>query len=187
MNNKSLIDKLQEAWQFASIRHTGQTYGGQKEGERIEYINHIGSVFMEVSHAFKHEAPANEELGMLCAVLHDTIEDTEATFEDIEELFGRETANGVLALTKNESLETKEAQMLDSLERIKLQPKEVWAVKLADRICNLYAPPFYWNEKKKEKYIREAQLIHEHLQDGNRYLADRLLERIERYKSFLSA
>lgn len=75
--------------------------------------------------------------------------------------------------------------MLDSLERIKQQPKEVWSVKLADRICNLYAPPFYWNNEKKEKYIREARLIHAHLKDGNHCLANRLLEKIERYKSFM--
>jgi (p)ppGpp synthase/HD superfamily hydrolase len=185
MNNKSAIDKLQEAWQLATILHSGQSYGSPNEGERIEYINHIGSVVFEVTNAFKYEINANEELGILCAVLHDTIEDTETTYENIESLFGKQIADGVLALTKNETLETKEQQMLDSLERIKLQPKEVWAVKLADRICNLYAPPFYWNNEKKEKYIWEAQLIHEHLKDGNAYLAQRLWEKIERYKSFI--
>lgn len=179
------IDKLQDAWQLAAILHKGQSYGGPKEGQRIEYINHIGSVVFEVSNAFKHESMPNEELGILCAVLHDTIEDTEATFESIRDQFGKEVAEGVLALTKNETLATKKEQMSDSLECIKKQPKEVWAVKLADRICNLYAPPFYWNNEKKEKYIREAELIHEHLKDGNGYLAQRLLEKIERYRSFI--
>ena len=75
--------------------------------------------------------------------------------------------------------------MIDSLERIKAQPKEVWAVKMADRICNLYAPPFYWDNEKKEEYISEAKLIHEYLKDGNSYLANRLLEKIEKYRSFL--
>ena len=186
MNNQQpLIDKLQDAWQFASILHSGQFYGGQKQGEQIEYINHIGSVVFEVQEAFKAESGWNEELGILCAVLHDTIEDTEATFEIIRERFGKSVAEGVLALTKNETLENKEAKMLDSLERIKMQPKEVWAVKLADRICNLYSPPFYWNDEKKVNYIREAQLIHEHLKDGNPYLAQRLLDKIERYKGFI--
>lgn len=185
MNNQSTIDKLQDAWQLATTLHSGQTYGSPHKGERIEYINHIGSVVFEVMNAFKHERSSNDELGILCAVLHDTIEDTEATFESIRNLFGNEVAEGVLALTKNETLETKELQMLDSLERIKKQPKEVWAVKLADRICNLYAPPHYWKNEKKEKYIEEALLIHSHLKDGNNYLAQRLLEKIERYKSFI--
>ena len=184
MNNWS-IDKQQDAWQLATVLHHGQSYGSPNKGERIEYINHIGSVVFEVNNAFKQENGFNEELGVLCAILHDTIEDTEATYEHIEELFGKQVADGVLALTKNETLETKEAQMLDSLERIKQQPKEVWSVKMADRICNLYAPPFYWNNEKKEKYIREAQLIHAHLKDGNHYLANRLLEKIECYQRFI--
>lgn len=181
------IDKLQEAWQLATILHSGQTYGSPNEGERIEYINHIGSVVFEVSNAFRHEGMPNEELGILCAVLHDTIEDTEATFESIRSQFGNEVAEGVLALTKNEKLGTKEEQMADSLERIKKQPQEVWTVKMADRICNLYAPPHYWNKEKKERYIEEALLIHSHLKYGNAYLANRLLEKIERYRSFITS
>lgn len=185
MSNKSSIDKLQKAWQLATVLHSGQTYGSPNKGERIEYINHIGSVVFEVSNAFRSENMPNEELGILCAVLHDTIEDTEATFESISDQFGMEVAAGVLALTKNETLGTKEAQMIDSLERIKQQPKEVWAVKMADRICNLYAPPHYWKNEKKENYIREALLIHAHLKEGNAYLASRLLEKIEQYKRFI--
>lgn len=186
MNTQLSIDKLQDAWQLATVLHQGQSYGGQHEGQKMEYINHIGSVVFEITNALKHETGLNEELAILCAILHDTIEDTEATFALITNDFGLQVAEGVLALTKNEELETKEAQMLDSLERIKKQPKEVWAVKLADRICNLYAPPFYWKNEKKEKYIEEAQLIHQHLKEGSPYLADRLLEKIELYKLFLT-
>ncbi|MNK02175.1 GTP pyrophosphokinase rsh [compost metagenome] len=185
-NTPSSIDKLQDAWQLATVLHSGQTYGTPHKDKRIEYINHIGSVVFEVSNAFSHENSRNEELGKLCAVLHDTIEDTEATFELIRDRFGKEVAEGVLALTKNMELESKEQQMIDSLERIKLQPKEVWAVKLADRICNLHAPPFYWTNEKKKAYIVEARLIHSELKDGNQYLAERLLERIERYKGFIT-
>jgi (p)ppGpp synthase/HD superfamily hydrolase len=186
MKSNSLIDKIQGAWQLATRLHTGQSYGGQQEGEKIEYINHIGSVVFEVSNAFKQESGLNEELGILCAILHDTIEDTEATFESIRDTFGIQVAEGVSALTKNETLEPKEQRMTDSLDRIKKQPKEVWAVKLADRICNLYAPPFYWNNEKKAAYIEEAQVIYDHLKEGNEYLADRLKEKIERYREFLT-
>jgi (p)ppGpp synthase/HD superfamily hydrolase len=180
------IDKLQDAWQFASILHSGQFYGGQSEKEKIEYINHIGSVVFEVSNALKYESGFNEEISVLCAILHDTIEDTDATFESIQNLFGTPIAEGVLALTKNTTLEQKETQMTDSLERIKAQPKEVWAVKMADRICNLYAPPYYWSNEKKENYIREAQSIHDYLKDGSEYLSNRLLEKIERYRKFIT-
>lgn len=186
MNQTILIDKQQDAWQWATILHAGQSYGGHREGERVEYINHIGSVVFEISNAFRHETGLNQELGVLCAILHDTLEDTEATFETLEHLFGKPVADGVLALTKNTTIESKEQQMIDSLERIKLQPKEVWAVKMADRICNLYAPPFYWSNEKKESYLIEAKLIHSHLKDGSSYLSERLLEKIERYRKFIN-
>ena len=75
------------------------------------------------------------------------MEDTPATFEEISISFGLEVAEGVLALTKNQDL-PKSEQMLDSLSRIKDQPKEVKAVKLADRITNLQEPPKYWNKSK---------------------------------------
>ncbi len=179
------IDELQNTWQLVSRLHDGQKYGGPKEGEKIEYINHIGSVTFEVLKAIEHTAEMNASLAISCALLHDSIEDTPFSYEQVKELFGAEVADGVMALTKNDALEGKQNKMTDSLKRIKEQPKEVWAVKLADRICNLYAPPYYWSNNKKLAYIEEARLILSELKDGNAYLAKRLEEKIEHYKSFL--
>lgn len=185
MKQKWSIDELQAVWIFASQLHHGQKYGGQKEGEQVEYINHIGSVAFEILAAINEEENMNADLAIKCAILHDTIEDTEASFEAIEAKFGKQVANGVLALTKNEQLADKRAMMLDSLNRIKKQPKEVWAVKMADRISNLYAPPFYWTNDKKLKYLGEAKLIYDALKEGNQYLANRLKKKIEDYRKYL--
>lgn len=180
------IDKLQEAWKLASSLHDGQKYGGVNKGEKVEYINHIGSVVFEVLNAINYTDDFNADLAIHCALLHDTIEDTDFNYTKAEELFGKEVADGVLALTKNEANLPKEERMLDSLNRIKLQPKEVWAVKMADRICNLYAPPFYWNDDKKKGYIFEARVVLEYLQEGNEYLAQRLKEKIEAYHKYIN-
>lgn len=166
--------------------HDGQKYGGPKEGEKIEYLNHIGSVAFEVMKAIGETPGMNASLAISCALLHDSIEDTPFSYKQVEELFGTAVADGVMALTKNDALEGKHEKMADSLKRIKTQPREVWAVKLADRICNLYAPPYYWNNKKKLDYIEEAKLILSELKDGNAYLAQRLEEKIEAYRKFLS-
>ncbi len=179
------IDELQDTWKLVAQLHNGQKYGGSKEGEQIEYINHIGSVVFEIIAASDKEAAMNVDLAIKCAMLHDTIEDTAASYKVIEEKFGKEVAGGVLALTKNEQLANKRAMMLDSLSRIKKQPKEVWAVKMADRISNLYAPPFYWTNDKKLKYIEEAQLIYNSLKEGNEYLASRLQQKIKAYHQYL--
>ncbi|MCI3938322.1 bifunctional (p)ppGpp synthetase/guanosine-3',5'-bis(diphosphate) 3'-pyrophosphohydrolase [Chryseobacterium aahli] len=180
MNNTYTIDDLQNIWQKVSILHNGQTYGGQSKDQKIEYINHIGSVVFEIMNASKNTSDFNFDLAIKCAFLHDTIEDTSFSIDDLEKEYGKEVKEGVLALTKNTNLEKKH-QMIDSLERIKAQPKEVWAVKMADRICNLYVPPYYWNQSKKEKYLEEAKIIHDYLKEGNDYLAKRLSEKIEIY------
>jgi len=75
--------------------------------------------------------------------------------------------------------------MIDSINRIKQQPKEVWAVKLADRITNLQEPPSHWNNDKKKSYLEEAGLILSELSEGNNYLAERLREQIKNYQKFI--
>ncbi len=185
MKQKWSIDELQDTWKLVAQLHNGQKYGGQKEGERIEYINHIGSVVFEIIAANEEEENMNADLAIKCAMLHDTIEDTEASYELIKDKFGELVAEGVSALTKNEQLASKREMMQDSLSRIKKQPKEVWAVKMADRISNLYAPPFYWTDDKKIKYLEEARLIYDALKEGNKYLANRLQQKIEKYHQYL--
>jgi (p)ppGpp synthase/HD superfamily hydrolase len=149
MNNWS-VDIYNKAWFFATVAHQGQTYGGPFAGMQIDYINHIGSVAIEILWTLNHSsAQYNVNLAIQCALLHDVLEDTKYTYKDIDERFGTEVANGVLALTKNKNIESREEKMLDSLTRIKQQPSEVWMVKLADRITNLYHPPYYWNNAKK--------------------------------------
>jgi (p)ppGpp synthase/HD superfamily hydrolase len=185
INKKMSIDELQDTWQLATKMHDGQKYGGSNQGEQIEYINHIGSVVFEIMTALTYESDMNSNLAIKCAILHDTIEDTDLLYQDILNRFGHEVANGVLALTKNENIEGKREKMLDSLNRIKEQPKEIWAIKMADRIANLYAPPFYWTNEKKKEYLEEACLIHKQLQNGNKYLEVRLANKIVEYQKFI--
>jgi len=173
-----------KAWHFASQMHSGQTYGGSEPGLKIEYINHIGSVATEIIHAIGHQYQYDVVLAIQCALLHDTLEDTAATYEQIVDLFGHSTAEGVLALTKDKSLPNKNEQMKDSLFRIRQQPQEVWMVKMADRITNLYHPPHYWKPAKIETYREEAVLIYDELKEAHNGLAQRLIEKIEAYQQF---
>ncbi len=175
-----------KAWKFATKHHTGQKYGGSEPDEYIDYINHIGMVCMEVIWTLQHSSiNYDADLAIQCAILHDTIEDTDASFEEVKTNFGEKVANGVMALSKNETLKTKAEQMPDSLRRIKAQGKEVWMVKLADRISNLNAPPFYWKNDKKVKYLKEAQTIYDALHEVNTILAERLKRKIENYPQFI--
>lgn len=178
-------DIYAKAWAFASQHHRGQTYGGSAEGEHIEYINHVASVAMEVTAALQTETGVDGNLALQCALLHDTLEDTAATYESLQAQFGTAVADGVQALSKDPGIKDKDEKMRDSLRRIKLQPREVWMVKLADRIANLYHPPFYWDSRKILAYRDEAQLIHSELGSASAVLAGRLQGKIDDYPKFL--
>ncbi|MCH8620289.1 HD domain-containing protein [Undibacterium sp. TS12] len=177
-------DIYEKAWVFASRQHNGQSYGGRVAGERVEYINHIGSVAMEIIWALQDNELADSALAVQCALLHDTIEDTGASHALIQAEFGQAVADGVLALSKNTSLD-KVQQMPDSLARIRQQPAEIAMVKMADRITNLYHPPHYWDNQKILSYRDEALVIHAALHEANAALAQRLMQKIEAYPQFL--
>ena len=174
-------DLFQKAWRFAARYHAGQTYGGANEGERIDYLVHIGSVAMEVAWGLTALPMPNPDLAIQCALLHDTLEDTAATYDQLRAEFGGEVADGVQALTKNGRFPDKTEQMADSLRRIQTQPYEVWMVKLADRISNLQAPPYYWDRAKIAAYRAEGQQIYDALHPAHAPLAARLAAKIAQY------
>lgn len=169
-----------KAFKKAAQAHLGQTLPGSE----IPYIMHLSFVSMEVIAALNIETEHDGNLAIQCAILHDTIEDTNTTFEEIATEFGTSVAHGVLALTKDNSLE-KHLQMADSLRRIKEQPPEIWMVKLADRISNLQAPPHYWTQEKIVKYREEGIEIYRELKDASPFLASRLAKKIEEYMMFI--
>lgn len=175
-------ERWHEAWEFASHAHHGQ----HLPGSELPYAGHVVAVAMEVARAIalRHvgERPvAQPDLALACALLHDVVEDTPITVEQIEQRFGPEVARGVAALSKDPRAGDKAAQMRDSLARIQACPPEVWMVKLADRIHNLREPPRYWTRAKKLAYRDEAELIRATLGEACPILSMRLRERIAAY------
>ncbi|HLJ55351.1 MAG TPA: HD domain-containing protein [Chthonomonadaceae bacterium] len=174
-------DTYLKAYLFAANAHLGQLVPGTE----ISYLMHLSIVAMEVIAALRHEPGHEEELAVQCALLHDVIEDTAVTFEQVATAFGPAVAAGVGALTKRKQASKAEA-MADSLSRIRQQPREVWLVKLADRICNLQPPPHYWTSEKRIAYREEARQILEALGGASAYLAARLAHKIDAYGDYIA-
>jgi guanosine-3',5'-bis(diphosphate) 3'-pyrophosphohydrolase len=174
----NIQDIYQKTIKFAAQKHTDKNQ--TIPGSNLPYVVHLSNVAMEILVASQKSENFDTEFAVQVALLHDTLEDTDVTFEELENEFGKPVADAVLALTKNDDIQ-KDKKMMDSLQRIKEQPKEVWAVKLADRITNLQRPPYFWKEEKIKKYKEEAQIILEELRGGNEYLENRLEEKIEEY------
>jgi (p)ppGpp synthase/HD superfamily hydrolase len=153
-------------------------------GSTLPYLVHVVSVAGEVIAALAREPLDKPDLAVLCALLHDTVEDTAKTREDVARAFGEEVAAGVEALSKRSTL-PKDRQMADSLERIAACPREVAWVKLADRLVNMSEPPHYWTREKRQAYQAEAGVILARLGHASATLAERLRARIAEYDKYI--
>lgn len=172
-------DLYVQALRFAAQAHQGQ----RVPGTELPYLVHVCSVTSEVLAALAVETVADPDLAVQCALLHDVVEDTETPVSRLAELFGAGVAAGVDALTKRASL-PKAERMADSLARIRLAPREIWMVKLADRLTNLAPPPPDWSREKCRAYRQEAEQILAALGDASPHLAARLTARAATYRAF---
>ena len=122
-----------------ALEYAANAHGEQKTPKGLPYMVHVTSVAMEVINACENSKLEIEKsnLAISCALLHDVIEDTNITYDELYVDFSEAIANGVEALSKDKSLESKQEQMKRSIEMLLEQPYEVQMVKLADRITNL--------------------------------------------------
>jgi len=169
-------DEYLRALWFAADAHQGQLVPGTKHS----YLMHVTLVAMEVVAALRAEPEHDQAVAVTCALLHDVVEDTRVTLDELRAAFGDAVADGVAALSKDPNL-PKERQLPDSLERIRRQPRAIWMVKLADRITNLQPPPPHWAPEKIARYREEAIAIRDALGDASPFLAERITRKIEAY------
>ena len=177
------------ALHLAARRHAGQLVPGSD----LPYLVHVTSVASETILGIEADRAlvTDPDLAVVCALLHDTLEDTAhdegaraALRAELAERFGRAAADGIGALSKDAAL-PKAERMADSLRRIRAQPREVWMVKLADRITNLAPPPAHWPAAKRAAYRAEAAVIADALGDASPALHARLRARIAAYAAFV--
>lgn len=173
--------RINHAIQFATTAHGMQV---RKGNTSVPYIFHPLDVANEV--LFYSGLPEDElELATIIAILHDTVEDTVATAEDVEAQFGIEVRDGVLALSKNETIPKKE-RFAENLERLAQQPRYVQVVKVGDRTSNLKNFPSFWDRNKISAYLNEGVTIARTLGASSETMAARLLMRVADSRNQLS-
>ncbi len=175
-------EKYLKALHYAAVAH-----GEQKTPNGLPYLLHITSVAMEIIHACEETGleAKDADVAISCALLHDVIEDTEVTFEQLLEDFDESIAIGVDSLTKDKTLTSKQDQMADSINKLLTQPYSIQMVKLADRITNLQKPPEHWDNAKIFNYHKESKFILSCLKNSNAYLSQRLEEKIGEYRTYI--
>ena len=91
-----------------TIAFAAEYHGQQKMPNGLPYIIHISNVAMEVFMVHKQKPDFNLKLAIQLALLHDVLEDTALSFKSLKADFGNVVAEGVLALTKDSTLDKKD-------------------------------------------------------------------------------
>ncbi len=147
MPNEKNLDAIREAYELADKAHEGQT---RKTGE--PYIIHPLAVAYILA-----ELEMDRE-GIIAALLHDVVEDTDYTLEDIKMMFGEEVAFLVDGVTKLSQFhyKDKEDQQLENFRKMFLAMAKdirVVVIKLADRLHNMRTLGIF----RREKQVRIAK------------------------------
>ena len=138
---------LLDAAQFAADRHRDQR---RKGADATPYINHPLDV---AAHLARHGIGDIDIL--TAAILHDTVEDTETSIEELEERFGARVAGIVGEVTDDKSLAKAERKRLQ-VEHAPHKSREAKLVKIADKTSNLrdiIAAPPDWPVERKRDYF----------------------------------
>lgn len=146
---------LLEALAFASLKHRDQR---RKDARASPYINHP----IALADLLVNEGGVTDVEVVCAALLHDTIEDTETTPQELEREFGTKIASIVLEVTDNKMLR-KGTRKRMQVEHAASASREAKLVKLADKICNLRdvnaTPPADWDLARRREYFDWAKSV----------------------------
>jgi guanosine-3',5'-bis(diphosphate) 3'-pyrophosphohydrolase len=134
---------------YAADKHRDQR---RKNADASPYINHP----IAVAELLTRQGDVSDLTTLQAALLHDTIEDTEASLEDIEEHFGREVRDVVAEVTDDKKLEKNERKRLQ-VEHAPHLSERAKLVKLGDKICNVeditHKAPKDWGLERRIEYL----------------------------------
>jgi (p)ppGpp synthase/HD superfamily hydrolase len=138
-----------KALRYTAAQHRDQR---RKGGSQAPYINHpIG-----VAEILWSTGEVRDITTLVAALLHDTIEDTSATPEEIREQFGEEVLSVVQEVTDDKSLPKEERKRLQVVTAPHKSPR-ARKIKLADKINNVtelaYDPPEDWSTQRRREYL----------------------------------
>lgn len=148
---------------FAARKHRDQR---RMDDVKTPYINHpIG-----VARILSSEAGITDLEVLMAALLHDTVEDTECTFQEIEEHFGPAVRKIVEEVTDDKSLPKMDRKRLQ-IEHASLSSPKAKLVKLADKLYNLRdlqrCLPEGWTEHRRLDYFKWAKKVIDELKGTN--------------------
>ena len=174
---KDELGLVLRAVQFAAHKHTDQR---RKDVRKKPYINHPIAL-AEVLHT---DGGVRDSQVIAAALLHDTIEDTMTTYDELRGLFGAGVADTVAELTDTKFLRTETRKRLQ-VSKAGKSSAAAKQVKLADKICNLRdilaSPPAGWSLKRRQTYFDWAKEVVDQARGVNPRL-ERMFDRLYRQR-----
>ena len=154
---------LLRAARFAAEKHRDQRRKGRRASP---YINHP----LEVADVLARVGGVDDVVTLVAAVLHDTVEDTRTTPEEIEADFGPEVRAVVAEVTDDKSLPKAVRKQLQ-VEHAPHASRRAKLVKLGDKICNVRDvtndPPPDWSTARRREYLEWAKRVVDGLRGTN--------------------
>lgn len=179
----SELSLLWSALRFASVKHRDCRRKGL---ESSPYVNHL----IEVVDLLIHVGEITDVETLAAAVLHDTIEDTETTAEELDALFGPVITGLVVEVTDDKTLLKPERKRLQ-VEHAPHLTVRAQRVKLADKVSNVRSvtdePPSHWDLERRLAYFDWAERVDAGLRDCNAPLERLFDETLARGRSSLGS
>lgn len=143
-----VTEALLKCTNFAALKHSTQR---RKDPEGTPYINHPIGVAWLLS-----EAGVRDSAVLQAALLHDTLEDTETTEQELRDHFGDRITDIVLEVTDDKTLPKEERKRLQVVHGA-TSSNEAKLVKLADKLYNctdlVRARPSGWSKERARQYL----------------------------------
>ncbi|MDY6868900.1 MAG: HD domain-containing protein [Chloroflexota bacterium] len=152
MTSKINLVKIFEAINYAARKHHGQV---RKDHRGSPYVTHP----IAVANAIWGVGNISDEFTLICAILHDTIEDTDTKESEIKECFGEDVLSVVLEVSDDKSQEKMERKRQQVIHAPHLS-EAARLIKLSDKLVNcrdiLQSPPKNWSLTRRQEYIQWA-------------------------------
>jgi (p)ppGpp synthase/HD superfamily hydrolase len=167
---------LMRALDFAAQKHRAQ----RRKGAAAEpYINHLAEVALLVAEA----TGGTDPVAVVGALLHDTIEDTTTTADDLTREFSADVAALVAEVTDDKALPKQERKRLQ-IETTADRSHRAKLIKIADKTSNLRSiiesPPVHWDTARCREYFEWAKRVVDGCRGANAWLEARFDETYER-------
>jgi len=173
MEGKMKFNEKDLSGLFAAIRFAAEKHENQrrKNIESTPYVNHpleVARLLIDVGKVYDLDIIKG-------AILHDTIEDTETTAEELIQHFGKEVTDYVIEMSDDKSLPKQERKRLQ-IENAPHKSRGAKLIKICDKICNItdvtHNPPSHWDFQRRKEYLVWAEAVVARLRGTNAKLEE---------------